>query len=385
MLRAAVLVLTVCATSVDAQMLRGVVVHPDSTSPAQGVLVEVRGDVSGSFRTLTDPRGNFSVRLPRPDSVRVRVLRLGFRPTEVATVFVAEPSPLMRIVLDASPYNLSVVRVAAASRCGKRADNEGFLRWEQALTVLRTVDFTRQDRDLRIRTVEYEGPTSIGGVTRIPSDSALRLVDAIAPPPAVHYDSLFERGYVRRNREDTLMTYYAPDARVLTDDRFTAGYCFRSIATSDSVPGLTGVSFTPVGRRGVADIEGTVWLDRATLELQRIEFAFVQLPAGHNIAGPGGYVEFRKLPTGHWIINEWMLRMAQHLVRLDRCNVNVQGVMTPPPRDRGGCAYIVRSSNGLWGRSQVVASVVHSNVRLYYDEFAESLARRAEQVVRDRR
>ena len=108
------------------------------------------------------------------------------------------------------------------------------------------------------------------------------------------------------------------------------------------------------------------------------------MPAGHNIAGPGGYVEFRRLPTGHWIVNEWMLRMAQHLVRLERCGVNVRGVMVPSPTGQG-CGHLVRSADGLWGRSQVVASVVLDGVSLYSDEFAESLARRAEAVVRDRR
>jgi hypothetical protein len=44
--------------------------------------------------------------------------------------------------------------------------------------------------------------------------------------------------------------------------------------------------------------------------------------------------------------------------------------------------YLVRSSDGLWGRSQIVAAVFLEEVRLSFDEYAESLARRAETVVR---
>jgi hypothetical protein len=370
---------SVVPTSALGQVLRGTIVHSDSVSPAQGVLVEARTQKSGPFRTLTDARGAFSIPLPVEDSVSVRVLRIGFRPTESPTYFVpTQGGTPVRVVLDNTPYHMSTVNVLGESRCGNRADAAGWLRWEQALTVFRTVDLTQRDSSLRFRSVEYEGPTSETGVTRINSDSVLQLVPAVGQAPEAHYDSLFQRGFVRQNRGDSAMTYYAPDARLLADDRFAPGYCFRALPTSDSLPGVLGIAFEPVARRRVTDVDGTIWLDRASLELRRIEFQYRQLPQDHNITGPGGYVDFIRLATGHWIVNEWMIRMAQLMHPLERCNINWRGVYVAPPTKKGGCVYLVRTRFGLWGRSQIVASVLKGGERLYFDPYAETLAQRAE-------
>jgi hypothetical protein len=200
----------------------------------------------------------------------------------------------------------------------------------------------------------------------------------VGQPPGAHYDSLFQLGFVRQNRGDSATTYYAPDARHLADDRFAPGYCFRALPAIDSLPGVMGIGFEPVSRRRVTDVEGTIWLDSASLELRRIEFQYRQLPADHNIDGPGGYVDFVRLSTGHWIVSEWMIRMAQRMSALDRCNISVRGVYVTPPTEKGGCAYLVRPRFALWGRSQIVASVVKAGERLYHDPYAETLAQRAE-------
>jgi hypothetical protein len=73
------LVASAVPSAAFAQVVRGTVVHSDSVSPVQGVLVEVRSQKSGPFRTLTDARGGFTISLPAEDSVIVRVLRIGFR------------------------------------------------------------------------------------------------------------------------------------------------------------------------------------------------------------------------------------------------------------------------------------------------------------------
>jgi hypothetical protein len=394
------LLVTLATEAAGQTILRGEVVHNDSTSAAPGLLVEVRTPSARVFRTLTNQRGEFIVRLPGPDSVRVRVLRIGYRPTESAKVFVDEgPSPPLRIVLDNTSYHLSSVTIQATSRCGRRADPAAYLRWEQALTVLRSIELAERDTSLHVRTVEFQGPTTADGFTTLEEDSLLRVITTVDPLPAVHYDSLFQRGFVRKNPGDTAMTYYAPDAQLLADDRFAPGYCFRT--PKDSVPGLIGITFEPVTRRRVTDIDGTVWLDAASLELRRIEFSYGQLPVNHNsghwhsngadnpagkqqqrIPGAGGYVDFTRLPGGHWLVSEWTIRMATTIIWLGRCRADVHGNYVGPIVREVSCSRVIFERHGLWGRSRIVASVVREGEQLYFDSYAEELARRAEAALR---
>lgn len=313
-----VLASVIVPASATGQVLRGSVVYPDSASPASGLLVEAR-PVSGTpQRTLTNGRGFFSIALDRADSVIVRVLRIGYGPTVTQPMFVAAGDSVnLRIVLDNLPFQLAGVTVKGSSRCGRRANAEGWLLWEQALTLLRSVDLTVRDPAMTIRTVEYQGPTTEEGFTRVYHDSLLRLVPPLGTLPDVYYDSLFERGFVRRNAlpgdgergartrqlargvavPDTAVVYYGPDARVLADERFGPAYCFRTQAAADTVPGFVAVAFTPVARRRTADIEGTLWFDAMSHELKRIDFDYVQLPAGHNMGAPEGTSNSRSFPT----------------------------------------------------------------------------------------
>lgn len=365
------------------QVLSGRVVHPDSTSPVHGVLVVVETHSFGTLRTLTDSRGAFRVRLPQPDSARVRVLRIGFRPHDSPAFYVDDrvTEPLL-IVLENAPYAMSMVTITSESRCGRRADDEGWRRWEQALTVLHRVNLTREDTSLTIRVVEYDGLTTEDNVTRIRGDS-LKLVTNAPPLPAAHYDSLIERGFVRENPGDSAMYYYAPDAQLLADARFAPAYCFHSTEPAAGDSTLIGVAFSPVWRRRTTDIEGTLWLDKDSFELRRIDFEYVQLPRGHNIRGPGGYVAFRQLPTGHWIISEWLIRMAKEIRFFGRYSEDIDSVYVGHALPAHLRARIVTTKFGLWARGQMVVSVQQGTEQLYGDLQAELLARRAQ--IREKR
>jgi hypothetical protein len=59
-----------------------------------------------------------------------------------------------------------------------------------------------------------------------------------------------------------------------------------------------------------------VWLDRASAELRHIEFDFVRLADTHPPGVAGGRVEFRRLPSGAWIVERWWLRLP--IFELDR-------------------------------------------------------------------
>src|SRR5207245_343222 len=85
------------------------------------------------------------------------------------------------------------------------------------------------------------------------------------------------------------VTFYAPDADVLLSDSFVNGHCFRFEPAPKDAKNLIGVSFEPASdRRGMRDIEGTLWLDQRSAELEFLDFRYTNLPAAAQSTGAGG-------------------------------------------------------------------------------------------------
>jgi hypothetical protein len=241
------------------------------------------------------------------------------------------------------------VNVRESRVCGARADAAAWQLWEQARTVLQSIELTERDSSIQVWTVEYQGDATPGSATVV-KDSTIMQVPVEPPFPPVYYDSLFRYGYIRRVRDTT--TYYAPNASVLADQRFVETHCFR-VAEADSTPrGLIGVRFEPQRRPRTTGIAGTFWLDEESYLLRQIEFRYVNAPLKHQTPGTGGYVLFTQLASGHWVMNEWAIRMAS--LEFDR----------------------VRGAEGLWVRSRIVYRVQQDETTLLYDAAADSLARR---------
>jgi hypothetical protein len=309
--------------------------------------------------------------------VRLRVLRPGFRPFAPPAIRVAAGETRdVRLVLADQPVTIAAVNVRESRVCGARADASAWQLWEQARTVLQSIELTERDSSLSVWTVEYQGDATPGGATVV-KDSTIMQVPVEPPFPPVYYDSLFRHGYIRRVRDTT--TYYAPNASVLADRRFVETHCFR-VAEADSTPrGLIGVRFEPQRRPRHTGIAGTFWLDEESYLLRQIEFRYVNAPLKHQTPGTGGYVLFTQLATGHWVMNEWAIRMASL-------------VWTRYPRERlrreDGTYFMERNgvvplegslilgASGLWVRSRIVYRVQQDETTLLYDAAADSLARR---------
>lgn len=363
-----------------AQRIAGTVLLPDSTTAAVRVLVEVRAGARPPVRVLTGQGGGFLVPVPPGDTVRLRVLRPGFRPVPAPPVVVAAgETRTVRLVLTAEPVTIARVEVRESRVCGERADAAAWQLWEQARTVLQSIELTERDPAIRVWTVEFQGEATPGSAVVV-KDSTVLDVPVEPPFPPVYYDSLFRLGYIRRVADTT--TYYAPNASVLADPRFVESYCFR-MAGADSTPeGLVGVRFEPQRRRwgAYADIAGTFWLDRETHLLRQIEFGYVNPPANHRVPGIGGYVLFTRLGSGHWIMHEWMIRMGgvvwnrgprQRFRRADGTyHMERNGVI---PLE----GHVMRGDTGLWARSRIVYRVQLDETTLLYDAQADSLSRRA--------
>jgi hypothetical protein len=296
-----------------AQVIRGSVVLADSVTPLPGAIVQAseRGGVTAA-QALANARGEFVLRLPRAGQYRVRVLRIGFRPTIGPLVPVgASDTARVRIVFRGDAVVLSAVNVRDKETCRVGADTGMMVArvWDEARKAVLSSQLSSDDAPLVADWIEYDRMLdSSGRIVRSQHVKSARnpTTHAFHSLPA---DQLADRGYVVSDNTGT--TYYAPDADVLLSDSFASTHCFH-LAAAPNDAHVIGVAFSPSrGRRDAPDIEGVLWLDRNTAELETLEFQYTNLPDVVRPANPGGRVEFLRLSDGNWLVNRWSVRMPR--------------------------------------------------------------------------
>jgi hypothetical protein len=305
--------LLMASMPIGAQTVLGTVVLPDST-PAVGAIV-VATSVSGATvgRALTGPRGDFVLRLSAPGRSTLRVLRIGFRPTDGPSVTVAEgATERVRIVFNSGAVMLADVRVRERETCRVGADTGLAVArvWEEARKAMLTSQLSVGDAPLFAEWIEYD--RTLDSTSSIVRQQRVRTsrnptTHAFKGVPA---EVLRDQGFVVADSANTI--YCVPDADALLSDAFVSGHCFRLLQSPTGDSSLVGVAFTPTReRREMREIEGTLWVNRATSELRTLEFRYVNLPEVTEPAHPGGLVEFQRLADGNWFISRWSVRMPQ--------------------------------------------------------------------------
>jgi len=316
---AVTLLLAVSGSALAAQRLRGEILLPDSISPAAHVIV-IATDVTGAdlAKTTSNDTGAFDLLLPHSGPYRVRVLRLGFRPTLLAPVEVAAGQVrTLRIVLTGSIVSLAQVRVRSQSVCGTGVREEsGQLvadLWQQARFALLSTEIPAAGLPMETTAISYERTLDPLGVSvRAESSTVVRAATSrlFASLPA---DSLARVGYVSEDK--TGVVYRAPDARVLLSESFVALHCFAAAPPPEAHPNWVGLTVTPAKvRANISDIDGTLWVDRASAELRLFEYRYTGIPEEVAKAGAGGHIEFARLPNGEWIVSRWDVRMPRSVM-----------------------------------------------------------------------
>ena len=318
---ACTVVFALSGASLRAQVIRGSVVLPDSVTPLAGAIVvasDSRRGAADAARALANARGEFVMRVPAPGRYATRVLRIGFRPTTGPVVDVgANDTVRVRIVSRGDAIVLSAVNVRDKETCRVGADSGMMVArvWDEARKAMLSSQLSSDDVPLVADWIEYDRMLdSSGHIVRAqhvksatnPTTHAFRSLPA---------GQLADKGYVVSDNTGT--TYYAPDADVLLSDSFASTHCFHLQAA----PGddhLIGVAFSPArSRRDALDIEGVLWVDRTTAELETLEFQYTNLPDLVHPAHPGGRVEFLRLSDGNWLVSRWSVRMPR-VEALDR-------------------------------------------------------------------
>lgn len=313
----AALALMARTPALRAQVLAGTVRDSASQQPLPNTRV-LTLDATGraTVSVMTDQQGRFRISpwtsraAARSGTVRLRVLRMGFRPREMPVERSAAAAPF-DVSLVPFPIVLETFQIVAAS-CPKRADRAAALGLLQqvrmalfATVLARSQSSATMTRLLYDRRIER-------GTGRILSQSVWKKVTSATSEPftAARSATTFNRqGFLRDSVGGH--TYLGPDAETLIGDAFASRYCVRLAGADKARPGLVGLGFEPVEREeGRIDMVGTVWIDTLSRVLQDLTFRYVGLDRESSALAPEGRLSFRELPNGVVIIDQWSLRLA---------------------------------------------------------------------------
>ena len=315
LLSATLLLPLLLSADVAAQTVSGTVLEEGSAEPVIGALV-ILLDEHGTRRTaaLSDDHGAFTLAAPGAGRYQVRVERIGLRSTtspwiEVAAGEVAE----QRMVASPEAVRLAVLSASARARCAVRP-REGLQAsaiWAEARKALTANALTVEGRVFGVEIENYERELVPRSLRVVKESRWKRTGFTENPVVSLPAERLATEGYIQKRGGE--IWYYGPDARVLLSDTFLDGHCFRVETRNADDPSLIGLAFEPIEGRKLPDVKGTLWLHRESSELRFLEYTYTGLPADIPADLPldkvGGRVEFKRLPSGHWIVERWAIRM----------------------------------------------------------------------------
>jgi len=307
------LLLSLLAGTLRAQTLRGRLVEDGSAAGVVGALVLLQDSSRKRVAEgVSGEAGRFALRAPSAGRYLLRVLRIGYHPFETDVQLGPEEMPSRTFTLSGLPFSLPEITVVGTSVCGARSrgDTLSSALWIEAGTALGITAQTVKSASLRFVVVR-EGREIDRSGTSYPVDAPNPLGTSgwpVRSPPA---DTLLVSGFIE-NIDDKSVgpTWYGPDAEFLLSEPFFDGHCFHVIPPTDSIPATwVGLAFEPATADRRADIRGTLWMDRQSAELRRLEFTYTRLPRWARGADAGGRLDFAPLPGGGWIVQRWLLRV----------------------------------------------------------------------------
>jgi hypothetical protein len=286
------------------------------------VLLDSTGTEHG--QVLSDALGRFVLRADGPGDYFMRTRVVGYRRWESPTFSLARGESIVRrIDLTLVPVTLPELTVEAEQTCVVRPE-EGLAAaalWEEVRTALEVTQLTIDRRRYRFRTLltteefnRYEAPVAVETRQGV-GYTAMGFGSASA-------QDLQQHGFVRSTGVGPV--YFGPDAQVLVSDVFLDHHCFR--VKHDSRGGTIGLMFEPVSRGDAPDVEGTLWIDSATMALRSLEWSYTELSRWAKLGDPGGEMDFGRLPNGAWFIERWELRAPIARVIVGRADTVYHGV-----------------------------------------------------------
>lgn len=299
-------------TDASGQLVRGTLVEQNSSTPIEGAAIVLldSDDVRVAW-TLTDAAGRFHFRLDRAGRFTLRAERIGHASTRSDVFELGAGDTLVyRMEAPVKPIKLVGLTVEGSARDCKIRPAQGVATarvWEEARKALEAaVQTTRRGR---YKFVIRRFAREVGKRGRKVLEEASWVEERVQDRPFASLDanSLIEDGFVQLDGDTAI--YYAPDAEVLLSDVFLDSHCFRLGTGADRGEGLLGLEFEPTAGREVSEISGTLWIEPASAELQRLEYRYENLGFPIGRAPVGGTLVFAGLPNGAWFVRSWSIRM----------------------------------------------------------------------------
>ena len=306
----AFIALAAASSSARGQVVRGVLVDSAGAPVSGGIVVLLDPATAQHGGTFTDAQGRFELRAPSPGRWRVRAERSGYLGTMTPLMDLAAGATRdVRMTLPRMSVRLSEIRVTATRRCVIHPERgaETAQLWASVRTALRATALTSQQHRLGLRIATFERELDPTGAERWATRRE-RTTYSETPFVSVPIEDLEGHGFVRKI--DETVHYRIPDAVVLLSDRFLETHCFRvEPPSAEAGDSLVGLAFEPAPGRTLADVQGVLWVHAESAELRRLDVRFVHLEPDLAEQHAGGRIEFRRLPTGHWIVGRWVIRM----------------------------------------------------------------------------
>lgn len=299
------------ADRLSAQQVTGRLVGEGERPLAGGYvgLAAVGGELFA--RTVTDAAGRFALRADSAGEYVVRAEYLGH--VSVERVVRLSKGRSETIVLRAEPRAIQIEGFVVASKdqCDlpEESARQAARIWEEIQKAFRVTALVEETGLFRFAVDRW---------TRELHPKSLRVRHETRAPRTGHHPGspfksrpaveLATHGYVQGAAGDSVIHYFAPDARVLLSHSFQNAHCF-GLTLDAPEDGWAGLHFQP-SNAGVADIAGTLWFDRDTYAPQRLDFGYSRLPWEIGDAEPiGGRVTFTRIPDGPWVVRSWRIRM----------------------------------------------------------------------------
>lgn len=302
--------LLVIAAPLPAQIVRGRIVDQGTGGALPGahvILVDTAGHEGASVLTTDD--GRFAIRAPQAGTYALRVQRIGYSSTRSdAFSLGADETIEQQIAAPTASVRLDAITVNEKARCsameGEASDAARV--WEEVRKALSATTLTRSQQLVAYTLRRFDRDLDASGrnvKTERTWDNDAFGKSAFS---AVQPEFLAEHGYSRQ--EENLTHYFAPDAGVLLSPGFLQHHCLKLQSGKADSANLVGLAFAPT-RQDVTEVEGALWVDRQSAELRSLEFRYTGLPVKARGPAFGGRVDYQRLPTGAWIVRDWVIRM----------------------------------------------------------------------------
>ena len=344
--------------SVAAQAVRGQLIDSISRAPLPGAFVTLVDEHGVErVRTMTNNAGEFVLSAPA-GAYRLRSKRIGFRPY-LSSPLTLRPAETMSFIATVAPIPVALSQVVVEGQ--RQCDVEGgaslAAMWDEIREALAEVSWTSRDPGYWYDMGDFAREVTPSGQRRGPDstwhDVGYRRVPIRSAPP----QQLEREGYVV-STQDGGFIYRAPDADVLLSDAFLRTHCFETKSGHGETDGLIGLAFTPARGRTLPDVTGTLWVDGKTAQLHHLDFTYTRLPQELVAPRAGGRVEFLRVPSGAWIVRDWLIRMPRSQM-VERPMAMGQRPEVVGFREEGGSVVFIKTRSGtvIYGTEPAVAAV----------------------------